>query len=240
MNELSTTMRINKFIAYTKGCTRKEVDKMIIQGRIKVNGENASLGYSVREADVIQLIDNGHLVTVHSSISDVLVYKPIFTVVKKVEGVQKKLIYDILPPKYRAYRTKAKLDYMTEGVLLLCNKNDCAKSSVSPSQFLIGLDKQITLHDETILNRYFDKNKQESQSIYKIEENTNKYTFLKLESSYYWYICDFNEANSSDIRNVFAACGKKVLRIVCTRMGNHYLTFDLYKKRLIELSYQNS
>jgi len=51
------TKRLNKAIAETGHCSRRGADKLIEEGRVKVNGELAGLGIKVTENDVISVND---------------------------------------------------------------------------------------------------------------------------------------------------------------------------------------
>ena len=50
-------MRINKYLSQIGICSRREADKLIDSGRIKVNDEKAILGTKINEGDKIT-IDN--------------------------------------------------------------------------------------------------------------------------------------------------------------------------------------
>ena len=56
-------MRINKYLAEKKICSRREADKLIKQGKVKINGKQAQLGEKVCETDkVVAEWDLKHLV----------------------------------------------------------------------------------------------------------------------------------------------------------------------------------
>jgi len=55
------TKRLNKAIAETGYCSRRAADRLIDEGRVKVNGENVGLGVQVTENDEISV--NGEIVT---------------------------------------------------------------------------------------------------------------------------------------------------------------------------------
>lgn len=51
--EIVFPMRINKYLAYKKYCTRKAADEYITQGLVKINGRKAALGDKVQESDTV-------------------------------------------------------------------------------------------------------------------------------------------------------------------------------------------
>ncbi len=48
-------MRINKYLAYKKYCTRKAADEYIVKGLVKINGKKAELGDKVSEQDSVEV-----------------------------------------------------------------------------------------------------------------------------------------------------------------------------------------
>ncbi len=48
-------LRINKYLAAKKIASRREVDELIIQGKVKINGRKAKLGEMVSETDKVEL-----------------------------------------------------------------------------------------------------------------------------------------------------------------------------------------
>lgn len=49
-------MRINKYLASKKYCTRREADALIEKGTVLINGKRAVVGDKVRESDVVQVL----------------------------------------------------------------------------------------------------------------------------------------------------------------------------------------
>lgn len=48
-------IRINKFLSEMGVCSRRQSEKLILQGRIKINNETAKIGQIVSQNDVIEL-----------------------------------------------------------------------------------------------------------------------------------------------------------------------------------------
>ena len=48
-------MRINKYLAHQKHCTRREADELIAAGKIRINGRQALLGDQVSETDKVEV-----------------------------------------------------------------------------------------------------------------------------------------------------------------------------------------
>ena len=52
-------MRINAYLAKATGISRRQIDKLIQQGRITLNDKEASVGMLVKEHDNVKIV--GHI-----------------------------------------------------------------------------------------------------------------------------------------------------------------------------------
>lgn len=55
MQKSEYPMRINKYLAMQKHCTRRAADDLIVKGRVLINGKRAVLGDKVKEKDVVEV-----------------------------------------------------------------------------------------------------------------------------------------------------------------------------------------
>lgn len=119
-------MRLNKFIAHYSSYSRREADKAVQEGRVKINGE-------VQKNPATQVDLRGNKVTIDGkkiSASEqytVIVYnKQKGELVTKSDPRNRKTIYDTLPKIYKHFIPIGRLDYTTEGLLLLTDASRVA------------------------------------------------------------------------------------------------------------------
>jgi len=55
MDKPEYPMRINKYLASKRYCTRREADEIIEKGKVLINGKRAALGDKVSEKDVVEV-----------------------------------------------------------------------------------------------------------------------------------------------------------------------------------------
>lgn len=55
MTQARATIRINKYLADQKYCSRREADTLITRGKVFINGEKAVLGDQVGEGDIVEV-----------------------------------------------------------------------------------------------------------------------------------------------------------------------------------------
>ena len=147
----ATEVRLNKFIANSGICSRREADEYIQAGVIKVNGEVITeLGTKVLRTDEVRFHDQP--VTIEKKVY-VLLNKPKDYVTTSDDPQQRKTVIDLVKGacRERIYPV-GRLDRNTTGVLLLTNDGDMASKLTHP-KFLkkkiyhVYLDKNVTAHD---------------------------------------------------------------------------------------------
>lgn len=141
-------MRLNRFIANAGICSRREADKLIKAGLIKVNGEIIDqMGVKVSENDEIEY--KGKVITGQAKIY-YLLNKPkgYITTVKDERG--RSTVLDLIENAYdeRIYPV-GRLDKDTTGLLLLTNDGDLTQHLTHPSNkvrkvYEVKLDKPLT------------------------------------------------------------------------------------------------
>ena len=116
-------MRINKFLAEQGIASRRHADEMIQAGRVTINGQVATLGTSVGERDKV---------TVDGTLISATEKKELYYIMNKPKGVVctvsddrgRKTVMDLLPEGIGRVFPVGRLDYDTEGLLILTNDGD--------------------------------------------------------------------------------------------------------------------
>lgn len=112
--------RLNKIISHNTRYSRREADELIKKGLVKIDGNIVTdLSTQVTFDDKVS-VDGKNLY--EKSGYTVLVYnKPKGELVSKKDDRGRKTIYDSLPRTYAHYLSVGRLDYASEGLLLLCD-----------------------------------------------------------------------------------------------------------------------
>jgi len=112
-------MRLNKFISHNSKYSRREADKLIIDGFVNINKTKiANPSYQVKDDDKVYV--KGRLIKRVEDKLNVIVYnKPKGELVTKKDPKRRKTIYDSLPKRFSHFIPIGRLDFASEGVLLL-------------------------------------------------------------------------------------------------------------------------
>lgn len=123
-------MRINKYLADSGVASRRASDKLIEEGRVKVNGKIATVGDEV-DLDAVVTVD-GSVVSPAKKFEYYIMNKPkgCVTTVKDDKG--RKTVMDLLPDKIGRVYPVGRLDYDTEGLLILTSDGDLANRLTHP------------------------------------------------------------------------------------------------------------
>lgn len=121
--------RLNKYLADCGVGSRRECDKLIAEQKVKINGRVAVLGESVDENDQVSVC--GKRVAPKTKNYYIMLHKPKGCVTTVKDELGRKTVMDFVDLKARLYPV-GRLDYDTEGLLLLTNDGDVANKLTHP------------------------------------------------------------------------------------------------------------
>lgn len=110
-------MRINKFISHNTSYSRREADELIKNGKVSVNGRIVSDFIDVSYDDKIRI--NGKLVKKKTEFTMIVYNKQKGELVTKKDDRGRKTIFDTLPSGFSKFVSVGRLDFASEGLLLL-------------------------------------------------------------------------------------------------------------------------
>lgn len=110
-------MRINKFISHNSPYSRREADELIKQGLVKINHKVAQFNDSVKESDKIFI--KNKLLHKKTQFSVIIYHKQKGELVSRKDDRGRKTIYNSLPKEFNTWLSVGRLDYASEGLLLL-------------------------------------------------------------------------------------------------------------------------
>lgn len=145
------TIRLNRYIANSGICSRREADELIKQGLVEVNGKVITeMGYQVQKTD--RVVFDGQSITPEKPVY-ILLNKPKGYISTTKDEKMRKTVLDLVAnaSPYRVFPV-GRLDRSTTGVLLLTNDGHLTKKLTHPSFnvkkiYHVTLDRKISRED---------------------------------------------------------------------------------------------
>ena len=172
-------VRLNKYLAQCGVCSRRDADKLIEQGRVKVNGVVARAGQQVSDRDAV-LVNNKPLKGKEQKVV-LAYYKPIGVTCTERDAHAEKVLMKLIDYPVRVTYA-GRLDKDSEGLLLLSNDGDLINAMMKGAH---GHEKEYQVKVRKEITSQFLK--QMSDGVYLEEldqttrpceiEQTGKYTF---------------------------------------------------------------
>ncbi len=212
-------MRLQKYMAACGIASRRACEQLILQGRVSVNGETIThLGTQVEEKDIV--VFDGQQIQPAEKRVYIMLYKPdkVISTANDPEG--RKTVLDLIETKQRLYPV-GRLDYHTEGLILLVNDGDAAYHLTHPKfeiekEYLVviagGIEREeiLKLQSGVII----DGIKTAPCKIKRCDatEHTTSLSVI------------LHEGRNRQVRKMFEAVGKNVLHLTRIRHGELVLS----------------
>ena len=139
--------RINKYLSELGYCSRREADRLILAGRVTVNGEIPEMGTKINHDDSVAV--DGSVISNNKNPSIYLAFhKPIGIVCTTDTKVEKNNIIDFINYPKRIFPI-GRLDKPSEGLILLTNDGDIVNKILRTSnnhekEYVVTVDKPIS------------------------------------------------------------------------------------------------
>ncbi len=212
-------MRLNKYIAHHSSYSRREADKAIQDGYVRVDGEiQENPATQVDEKETIVYV-SGKQVTPRDKYTVIVYNKPKGELVTKTDPRGRKTIFDNLDKKYKHFIPVGRLDFLTEGVLLLTDASKVATALMGSGLeriYKVKIKGEVTKEMEAAMMNGLEladataggHSHSDITSMtfapfigYKIQKSEHNYSILKIAIS---------EGKNREIRRFFAHFGAEV------------------------------
>jgi 23S rRNA pseudouridine2605 synthase/23S rRNA pseudouridine2604 synthase len=210
---MSEQIRLQKFIANSGYCSRRKAEELILDNKVRVNDETASLGTKIDpEKDMVYV--NGQQISLEE--------KPVYIMLNKPPGVVsscshkgKKTVIDIIDVKERIYPV-GRLDMYSRGLILLTNDGELHNRLSHPSydhekEYLVKTN--IPLTDQEINSL--------TSGVVIDGRKTRKVRIIRKKNDYLSFT--LKEGRNRQIRKMVETLDKKVVDLCRIRMSEIFL-----------------
>ena len=213
-------MRINKFLAEQGVASRRGSDEIIAAGRVTINGKTAQAGDDVKDDDTV-LVD-GKMLSHKVKYEYYLLNKPKGYLCTVSDDKGRKTVMDLLPAGAGRVFPVGRLDYDTEGMLILTNDGDLAYRLTAPQSeiaktYLVRVDGSISDIQRNRLRAgvEIERGVVTKKCKVTVTETNKKFTKLRVV---------LTEGKNREIRKMFEAVGKQVAFLKRLKIGELSLT----------------
>ena len=227
--------RVQKFLSRMGFGSRREIERWIEQGKVKINGKPCSLGDKVANGDRVQV--DGRRIIVRPEKTEqtrvIMYHKPEGQVCTRKDPEGRPTVFEHLPKAGRArWVSIGRLDINTSGLLLFTTNGELANRLMHPSrqverEYVVRVRGKVTpdiqkqLTTEVVLDdgpAHFDD----------IQDGGG-------EGYNRWYYVVIREGRNREVRRLWEAVGMTVSRLVRVRYGPIIMPKSLRKGRVKEL-----
>ncbi len=144
-------IRLNKYIADSGYCSRRQADRLILEQKVNVDGEIAFIGQTIDENSVVKI---GEKIISQSDKKLILVFNKPKGVVCTSAKIDKRNVIDYLKLDCRVF-TVGRLDKDSEGLLLLTNNGEIVNKimragNYHEKEYIVTLNRSF---DDLFLNK---------------------------------------------------------------------------------------
>jgi len=227
--------RVHKVLARAGWGSRREIERWVNAGRIRINGNIAHLGARVEPGDRVQC-DDGRAMRVALSTQEIRVLalnKATGTVCTRRDPEERPTVFQRLPTlREGRWIIVGRLDFNTSGLLLFTNHGELAYRLMHPSY---RVDREYAARifgavDHSMLVRL--------RKGINIDGRDHRFDDIvggKGMGANRWFYCVLQSGRQQEVRRLWESQGVKVGRLNRVRFGNVMLPTDLRSGRYVEL-----
>lgn len=206
--------RLQKFMARCGVASRRKSEEIILQGRVKVNGETVNSVVSVDpELDRIEV--DGKLIRPEENKVYIMLNKPTGIITSAKDQFNRKTVLDIIQVEERVFPV-GRLDFDTSGLIILTNDGDFAYRMTHPSH---EVEK---VYEAEVLGIPTDEEMERFRSGLKIEDyvtSPSEIRIIRTKGRNSVVEVKIHEGRNRQVRKMCDAIGHPVIRLKRTKIG---------------------
>ena len=229
--------KLHKLLADAGIGSRRDMEELIIAGRVSVNGEPAHVGQRVMPTDQVRV--NGKPLQLRVKGAGrpprvLLYHKPAGEIVSQDDPEHRPTVFDNLP-KVSGGRWVAvgRLDFNTEGLLIFTTSGELANRLMHP-RFEVERE-----YAARLLGELSEDQRQRLLDGVELEDGIARFSRIDDaggQGANHWYRVTLSEGRNREVRRMFEIVGLDVSRLIRTRFGAVQLPRTLTRGRYQELS----
>ncbi len=233
--QLAQSDKLHKVLADAGIGSRRDMEEMIIAGRVSVNGEPAHIGQRVLASDQVRVNGKPLARKTPGRAPRVLLYhKPAGEIVTQDDPGERPTVFEKLP-KVSGGRWVAvgRLDLNSEGLLIFTTSGELANRLMHPRY---EVEREYAVR---VLGEVSDEQRQKLLDGVELQDGPAKFSRVDEaggDGANRWYRVTISEGRNREVRRIFEAIGLTVSRLIRIRYGAIALPRGLARGRFQELA----
>lgn len=226
--------RLHKALAAAGLGSRREMEQWIVEGRVQINGETATLGSKVGPRDVVKVSGRRIYLRFEDKRTRILIYhKSEGEIVSRDDPAGRATVFDTLP-KLRGAKwiSIGRLDYNTDGLMIFTTSGELANKLMHPR---FEVEREYAVR---VLGELSDGQIQELLDGIELEDGPARLQSCFRgggEGANRWYRVVIKEGRKREVRRLFEHFGFTVSRLTRVRFGPIALPPQLRRGQKTEL-----
>lgn len=207
-------MRIHKYLAHAGVASRRHSEEMVANGEVMVNGSVAKIG-QVIDSDTAKVSVDGKDVGIDKVLVYYLLNKPRGVVSAVTDPDGRRTVTSLVPGGHRLYPV-GRLDYDSEGLMLLTNDGDLAYKLTHPK---FEIDKTYHVLVKGVMNEKSIGYLESGVTIEGKKTAPAEVSIAEAQPNNTWIDITIHEGRNRQIRKMCEAVGYPVMRLIRTHLG---------------------
>ena len=228
------SIKLQKVLADAGIGSRRDMEELIISGRVSINGMPAHVGQRITDEDQVRI--NGKLLQrkkLTPTVPRIVIYhKPAGEIVSHSDPEGRPTVFDKLPfTRKGKWLAIGRLDFNTEGLLILTTSGDIANKMMHPRY---GHEREYAVR---VLGEVTDAQLKQLTEGIQLEDGLatfSKVEHLGGEGANRWLRVIISEGRNREVRRMFEAIGLTVSRLIRVRFGPVILPSQLKRGKSAE------
>jgi len=226
--------KLHKVLAQAGIGSRRDMEELILEGKISVNGQPAHIGQRISFGDHIKVDGKPVKVRIVPPPPRIIAYhKPVGEVVTHDDPQHRPTVFRRLPRLAQGkWQSVGRLDLNTEGLLLFTNSGELANQLMHPR---FGVEREYAVR---VLGTLDEDSKEELLEGVTIDGQTASFRSIEDgggEGANHWYRVVITEGRNREVRKLFDEVGLTVSRLIRIRYGTVVLPRGLRRGVWVDL-----
>ncbi|KXW56288.1 pseudouridine synthase [Ferrovum sp. PN-J185] len=226
--------KLHKILAQSGLGSRRDMETLIEDGQVFVNGEVATVGTRIVPTDVVKVGRRIIQLNFSEEIPRVLLYyKPEGEIVSRDDPQGRPSVFSALPRiRGSKWINIGRLDFNTSGLLIFTNNGDLANRLMHPS---FDIEREYAVR---LVGEMSEENLKQSCKEILLEDGPAQFEWVRDmggEGTNHWYQVAIKEGRNREVRRMFESMNLMVSRLLRTRFGIIQLPPRLKRGQFLEL-----